>query len=69
MNLFPQPKKFEILTGVSGREIAEKRHYVKNEALGQQEYTLRIDETGITVESSTDQGAFYAELTLKQLLD
>ena len=69
MNLFPQPKKFEILTGVSGREIAQKRRYVKNEALGQQEYTLRIDETGITVESSTDQGAFYAELTLKQLLD
>ena len=69
MILFPQPKKVEILAGVSGREILEKRHFVKNDALGQQEYILRIDENGITVESSTDQGAFYAELTLKQLLD
>lgn len=53
----------------SGREILEKRHFVQNPALGSQAYILRLDDSGVTVESSTDQGAYYAELTLNQLLD
>ena len=35
MNLFPQPKKVEILAGTSGPEVVAKRHFVENEALGQ----------------------------------
>ena len=49
MNLFPQPKELQILAGTSGREILEKRNFVKNEALASQEYILRIDENGVTV--------------------
>ena len=69
MNLFPQPKELQIFPATSGREVLENRNFVKNEALASQEYILRIDENGVTVESSTDQGAFYAELTLKQMAD
>ena len=69
MKLFPQPKKLELLGGSSPREILKNRKNTVNLALGEEEYTLRIDDRGVAVEASCDKGFYYADLTLKQLLD
>ena len=41
--------------------------YVVNESLSPEEYRIIIDDKGISVESATSKGRFYAEMTLKQL--
>ena len=69
MKLFPQPKDCQLLDGISGRACLNNRKNITNTALGEEEYTLRICDNAVTVEASCDKGFYYAELTLKQLLD
>ena len=68
MKLFPQPKKMELLEGVSSKDVLKNRKNINNPAFGQEEYTIRIDATGITVEAAGDKGFYYADLTLNQML-
>lgn len=41
---------------------------IKNDDLKEEAYQILIDEQGITISSSSDAGAFYAVVTLKQLV-
>ena len=41
--------------------------FIMNHELGNEAYTLKVSESKITIEASTDQGAFYAVQTLRQL--
>ena len=68
MKLFPQPQALQLFDEFSGREILSRLTYVKNDNLSSQEYILRIDSNGIAIESSCEQGRYYAGLTLEQLL-
>lgn len=67
MFLFPQPKTVTLLDGYSSPDLQEV--HIQNNALAPQEYILRIDEYGISIEYSCDLGKHYAQLTVLQILE
>lgn len=68
MKFFPEPQEITLFDSYSNIDFMEKKS-IRNEKLANQEYIIRINEKGIEIESSSEQGAFYADITLKQLLN
>lgn len=68
MKLFPQPQNLTLYDSYSDATVLQDKVTVHNHNLQKQEYILRIDHNGVTVESSHEQGAYYAELTLAQVI-
>ncbi|WP_411894260.1 beta-N-acetylhexosaminidase [Winogradskyella sp. A2] len=54
-------------SGISLKE-GEDIQFFKNDSLGAEAYNLQISKSNIRIEASTDNGAFYALQTLRQLL-
>ena len=68
MKLFPMPQQLTVYNGNSPAAVLQKKRLMHNPALGKQAYILQIDNNGVTIESSHDQGSYYAELTLEQIV-
>lgn len=68
MQLFPYPKTIEFYNGYSSFDVPEQCRVTVNKSLDDQEYIIRINETGILIEASSKQGEYYARITLRQLL-
>lgn len=66
----------KIFTSFSGKTVITEENtvilgginYIFNEYLGDEAYTITINENAITLAASTDTGFLYANTTLKQLL-
>lgn len=69
MKLFPEPQKCIFFNTYSDIDILKNKTFVHNEVLNPQEYIIKIDESGVTIESSHEQGTYYAKLTLQQMAD
>ena len=70
-HIIPQPKfldygqgSYELPQGWTARQA---RHQ-KDPSLGKEAYALSISEKGVTISASTEQGFFYGEQTLAQMI-
>ena len=68
MKLFPQPQNLTLYDSYSDATVLQNKVTVLNKTLQKQEYILRIDHSGVTIESAHAQGTYYAELTLAQVI-
>ena len=69
--IIPQPKHIDYSQGsyqLPQRWTASKARHQKDASLGKEAYTLTISEKGVTISASTEQGFFYGEQTLAQMI-
>ena len=69
INVVPVPEKVTYRNGVVARKSNVIRLIENNEALGDEGYILRAERDSITLIAQTEKGIFYAEQTLKQLME
>ena len=69
INVVPIPEKVTYKGGIVAKKSNVIRITEKNEALGDEGYILRAERDSITLTAQTEKGLFYAEQTLKQLME
>lgn len=69
INVVPVPEKVTYKGGIVAKKSNVIRLTEKNEALGDEGYILRAERDSITLIAQTEKGLFYAEQTLKQLME
>lgn len=69
INVVPVPEKVTYKGGIVAKKSNVIRITEKNEALGYEGYILRAERDSITLIAQTENGLFYAEQTLKQLME
>ncbi len=67
MRLIPQPEKIEVFSAVSQRNCIDCFERVSG--FSDEEYELIVTPESIIVKASCDKGFFYAEQTLKQIIE
>ncbi len=68
INVVPIPEKITYRGGIVAKKSNVKKLIQKNEALGNEGYILRAEPESITLTAQTEKGLFYAEQTLRQLM-
>ncbi len=68
INVVPIPEKITYKGGIVAKEDNIIRRIEPNGSLGSEGYILRAETDSITLTAQTEKGLFYAEQTLKQLM-
>ncbi len=68
INVVPVPEKITYKGGIVAKEDNIIRRIETNGSLGSEGYILRAETDSITLTAQTEKGLFYAEQTLKQLM-